>query len=356
MNHPIKFRQTYTLVTLFLLVGFEPILPAFAQSPTAPQGQATPAPGLTGPLLPADGERPAGVDSAYILGPGDAIEITVFGYEEYTGEKVILPDGTITLSLLGAVPAAKMTTDQLEQELTNRLQSFLVDPVVSVSLVTLRPVVINVAGEVMRPGPLQLEDGTTLSAAIVQAGGVTRDADIREVTLRRYEPNGESSPIKIDLWEAISSDNPPPDPILQPGDSIYVARLSANATLDRRRVATSSLAPETVRVRVVGEVNEPGEIQIPPNSSVSSAVAIAGGPTNDAKLSRVAYIRLNDEGQVERQVVDLRNLTDNYQIQEGDVIFVPEDEGSVLLDLAGRVLGPFGSFLNIFSTLDRLIQ
>lgn len=359
MKRLVRLWQIPALMTLPFIFCFGSSLPGLSQSLAEPNAEAaleeTDLP--TQPFSTFDPEASSGkVNSAYILGPGDAIEITVLGYEEYTGSKVILPDGTIELSLIGSITAAGMTIDQLRQELTNRLQLFLVDPFVSINLITLRPVVINVAGEVMRPGPLQLVDGTTLSAALVQAGGITRDADIRQVTLRRYDPTGESSPIKLDLWEAISSDNPPPDPILQAGDSIYVPRLTADSTLDRRRIAMSSLAPETVRIRVVGEVELPGEVQVPPNSSLSSAVAIAGGPTSDARLSQVSYVRLNEDGQVERQVVDLRNLVDDYQVQDGDVIFVPEQDTSTILDLAGRVLGPFGSIINIIFSLDRLVR
>jgi polysaccharide biosynthesis/export protein len=124
--------------------------------------------------------------------------------------------------------------------------------------------------------------------------------------------------------------------------------VAGDTTLDRRLVAQSSFAPATVRVRVVGQVTQPGEVAVPPNSSISSAVAIAGGPTSDAQLSRVAFVRLNSEGQIERQILDLRDLTDNYQIQEGDVVYVPKRGSSSLIDTAGRILSPLGLFFGIF--------
>jgi polysaccharide biosynthesis/export protein len=306
--------------------------------------------------------------SDYILGSGDQVEITVFGYEEYTGSQIILPDGTITLPLIGSIPAAQRTPDQLAQELTARLDPLLVNPMVTVSLSTLRPVVVNVAGEVQRPGPVQLRSLTTninnqqagsttrnivdraptISAALTEAGGVTQNADIQEVVVRRNRPGGESTTTVINLWDALWSENPPPDLILQDGDSILVPRLEPGETIDRRLIARSSLAPETVRVRVVGEVTQPGEVQVPPTSTISSAVAVAGGPTDDAKLSEVVFIRLNDDGQIERQEIDLRELTDNYQIQEGDVIIVPETSTSSTLDFVGRLLSPLNFLFNLF--------
>ncbi|MBE9179717.1 polysaccharide export protein [Oculatella sp. LEGE 06141] len=323
----------------------------------------------TNPAQPQAAPAPSGsISSEYVLGPGDQVEISVFGYEEYTGSKVILPDGTITLPLIGSVPASQRTSDQLARDLTARLSPFLVNPAVTVSLSTLRPVVVNVAGEVQRPGPVQLRSLTTntisnqvgsstnnsvdrsptISSALVEAGGVTQSADIRQVVVRRTLPGGNSTTSTINLWDALWSENAPPSLVLQDGDSLFVPRLEPGETLDRRLVARSSLAPDTIRVRVVGEVTRPGEVQVPPNSTISSAVAVAGGPTGDAKLSEVVYVRLNEEGQIDRQVIDLRNLTDNFQVQEGDVVIVPETRTSSVLDFVGRVLSPLNFLFNVF--------
>lgn len=302
------------------------------------------------PVLPKPEENADTAAQSYVLGAGDTVEITVFDYEEFTGPKVILPDGNISLSLIGTVPVAGLTVEQLTQSLTNRLQPFLVNPAVTVVLTTLRPVTVNVAGEVQRPGPVQLSNAEnsvklTLSSALVAAGGVTQDADIRQVILRRA--NGNREPVVLNLWNAIASENAPVDPIMQDGDSIYVSRLLAEDTANRRLLARSSFSPETVRVRVVGEVTSPGEVQVPPDSSLSSAVAIAGGPTRDARLSQVAFIRMNDSGRIERQTIDLRNLSDNYQVQDGDVVIVPKTGTSSVLDFVGRVIGPFNFLLNL---------
>jgi polysaccharide export outer membrane protein len=305
--------------------------------------------------------------SGYLLGAGDQIEISVYGYQEFTGSKVILPDGTISLPVIGSVMAIDRTPDQLAQDLRERLKPILVDPVVAVSLAALRPVVVNVAGEVQRPGPLQLRSLTattfktsgstvttelegvpTLSSALTEAGGVTRNADIRQVMLRRALPGGQSTSVTVNLWDAIWSDKQLEDMVLRAGDSIYVPKLPAGTELDRRLVARSRLAPATVRVRVVGEVTRPGEVQIPPDSSLSSAIANAGGFTKDAKESEVQLVRLNDKGQIDTQRIDLKKLNDNFQVQEGDVLVVPEKGRSSFLRVLGQVLNPFGSLLNIF--------
>ena len=158
-------------------------------------------------------------NATYILGAGDQISLSVIGYPEFTGTLAILSDGTVTLPLLGPLRVSGLTPNQLSAALTERLRTYLVDPVVSVGLSVMRPVVVTVSGEVYRPGPIQLSGlssgngnplgsaGTTssgsnvlsqerpalptLSSAVLLAGGVTRDADIRQVSVRRPLPGGQ---------------------------------------------------------------------------------------------------------------------------------------------------------------------
>ncbi|MGP1383905.1 MAG: polysaccharide biosynthesis/export family protein [Thainema sp.] len=304
----------------------------------------------------------------YILGSGDQIAITVFGYEEFEGSRVVLPDGTISIPLLGPIRAEGRTTESLSRELTSQLSAYLVNPSVDVSLTVLRPVVVNIAGEVHRPGPVQLSSLTdvrtrvdtnsritssstspTLSTALGAAGGVRSTADIRRVIVQRSLPGNKSESIEINLWNAIWSDDVAADPILRDGDSIYIPEVTDGTQFDPRLVATSTFAPDTIQVRVVGEVENPGPIEISPDSSVSSAIAVAGGPTEDAELDEVVLVRLNRDGEIAGEEIDVEDLVDNYQVREGDVIVVPQEGSRSFLDFIPRVLGPIGDVLDIFS-------
>lgn len=307
----------------------------------------------------------------YVLGVGDQISLSVIGYPEFTGNLAILPDGTVTLPLVGQVQASGLTTAQFSSLLSAQLRTYLVDPVTSVGLSVRRPVVVTVAGEVHRPGPIQLGGGSnlggdvlnvdsttsagpdtalgdrqalpTLSSAVLLAGGVTRDADIRQVMVRRPVAGGGEELLTLNLWEVVTSGVGTADLALRDGDSVFVPRLTGNE-IDRRAVASSSLAPSAVRVKVVGEVVSPGEVAVPPNSSISSAVAIAGGPTTDARLSNVSLVRQTDTGQIEEQKIDLSHLIDDYQVQEGDVIVVAKRGYLSVVDSVSRVLNPLNLF------------
>jgi polysaccharide biosynthesis/export protein len=361
------------------LLGAGLLSPAAAQVsgqpsaiPASPPPPATPlTTPLTSPLtrpLPNKAEP-----TPYFIGPGDELKITVVGYPEYTGTQVVLSDGTIALPLVGNVMAADRTPTQLTNDLSVQLDKYLVKPVVTVNISTLRPITINVSGEVQHPGPIQLRSVTTASGAIpgttsagvvtlqrptvttalLEAGGITREADLRKVTLRRFSPtstllaNRPPEPININLWDAITTDAPARDLVLQDGDTLFIPKLAAN-DVDKLLMARSSIAPRTVRVKVVGEVKKPGEILVPPDGSLSSAIAIAGGPTEKARMKEVSFIRIDANGKAAQKTLDLRTLTDSIQVQDGDVILVPQTAADRGLTVANQVVSPLGLILRLF--------
>lgn len=307
----------------------------------------------------------------YYIGPGDELRITVVGYPEYTGTQAVLSDGTIALPLIGNINAADRTPAQLTAELASRLNQVLVKPAVSVTVSAQRPVTVNVTGAVQRPGPLQLKNlkaggelagstttagvislqRPTVTAALLEAGGVTREADLRSITLNRYSPDRSSSPVTINLWDAVTSGasgSPVRDLTLQDGDTLFIPNLPVDAGIDKKLMARSSLAPRTVRVKVVGEVKRPGEIPVPPDSTLSSAIAIAGGPTDKARMKQVMFVRRNASGQLAQQTLDLDKLSDDIQVEDGDVLYVPMTPGDKALGVANQVVSPLGLILRLF--------
>lgn len=316
--------------------------------------------------------------TGYLLGPGDQLTISVAGVTELDRERIVLPDGTILLPLIGAVPAAGRTLAEFEQDVTRRLSFYIVEPVVEVNLDTLRPVVVTVAGEVNRPGPVQLnsistfnttvtaddrlvsENTTpTISTALVSAGGVLRTADLRDITVRRLLPDGREVNLKVNLWETIFQGRGESNVLLQDGDVVFVPEAPAGTPgINPQVVARSSLAPETVNVRVIGEVPRPGQVVVPNDGTVSSALAIAGGyDLQTADLSQVALLRLQDNGTVEEQIIDMNaNLVDATPIQDGDMIVVPKRGYLNTLDTIGRTLSPITAPFNFLLLLDRVFD
>ena len=111
-------------------------------------------------------------EDSYRLGPGDRIDIRVFGEDDLSMSVLIGDSGLLNYPLLGEVRVAGRTVKEVEAQLTARLLGdYLIDPNVTVSVAEYRPVFIN--GEVNKPGAYAFQPGLTLQKAIALAGGFT---------------------------------------------------------------------------------------------------------------------------------------------------------------------------------------
>lgn len=133
----------------------------------------------------AQGERSSGVISRM-----DTIEIRVFREDELTTRGQLSADGTITMPLIGSVRVAGLTTDQAAAVIKRQLaDGWLVKPEVSVSIEARIRRTVTVLGQAQRPGVFEIpaHRRLTLVEAIGMAGGVTRIANGKKVTLKRGE-------------------------------------------------------------------------------------------------------------------------------------------------------------------------
>jgi polysaccharide biosynthesis/export protein len=141
----------------------------------------------SGPALPpCDLSRTAAARlDGYQLGPGDQLHVTVFRHEPLSGEFTLGATGALALPLVGAVAADGLTTRELEIAIENQLREerYLVDPDVSIQVLTRRP--FYVLGEVAQPGAYEYVSGMTLVNAVALAGGYTYQADRSSVTISR---------------------------------------------------------------------------------------------------------------------------------------------------------------------------
>ena len=146
----------------------------------------------------------------YILSKGDVLNITVYGDELLTGEKVINQNGLITLPLIGDVAASGRTQDQLKTDISIQLVEgeYLSTPQVTVEVAAYKPVFI--AGEVATPGSYDYIPGLNMQQIIATAGGFTPRASEDDVLITRQMENKEIHFIAK-----------PNTPIL-PGDSVYI--------------------------------------------------------------------------------------------------------------------------------------
>jgi polysaccharide export outer membrane protein len=136
-------------------------------------------PGSSLPPLPSTAVAP------YTLGPGETVQVVVFGQTQLTGQFIVNDRGNISVPLLGDISASNETTDQLSRSIASQLQDkkILINPSVSVQVVKYRPVFI--LGEVVKPGQYPYEPGMTALTLAAIAGGFTYRAQTGYVSVLR---------------------------------------------------------------------------------------------------------------------------------------------------------------------------
>jgi polysaccharide export outer membrane protein len=158
--------------------------------------------------------------SQFILGAADVIRVNVWKNADLSQTVTVGPDGFVSLPLLGDVRAAGMTANQLAQDLSSRLSSYVVSAQVTVSVVDIRSRQVYVMGQVGKPGGYPLIAPITVLQLIAQAGGLNTFANRKGIFILRGS-KGDLQRLKFNYISAIRGDvNQSIN--LQPGDTVIV--------------------------------------------------------------------------------------------------------------------------------------
>ncbi len=151
------------------------------------------------------------VQQEYRIGPGDKLNITVFGHGDLSGEILVDGSGRISMPLLGQVEANNKTITELQSDITVALdRDFIVNPRVSIEVVNYRP--FFVLGEVNKPGSYEYIEGMNVRMAVGLGGGYSRRARKEPVIIiRANDPEQTRHEVG-------------PETLVLPGDMIEVER------------------------------------------------------------------------------------------------------------------------------------
>jgi polysaccharide biosynthesis/export protein len=173
------------------------------------------------------------------------------------------------------------------------------------------PPTVLVLGEVLKPGPYEIQPDARLLDAIALAGGASPKADLRRVRLAHANRAGAQILDLQPLWLHGDTSNPALNVLLQPGDTIFLEETDQ-------------------RVYVFGRVGKPDLYAISPNDRVLDILLRAGGVGADADLSKAVLVRRDDQSRAVVKPLNLRkimakgDMTANELIHPGDLIFVPD--------------------------------
>lgn len=155
------------------------------------------------------------------IGPGDELDIIVYGEEKLSGRYTVSPAGILTFPLIQPIHVVGMTATQLTKRLESALDGLVKNPRVTASLSGVRSFSVYFAGEVTRSGAIALTSETTFLQAMTLAGGPTPFATGRIVLIRQL---GQNKVRRFSLrYEDILTGEKYIDSItLESGDVIYV--------------------------------------------------------------------------------------------------------------------------------------
>jgi polysaccharide biosynthesis/export protein len=266
--------------------------------------------------------------SGYVLHPGDQLAVTVFDEPSLSQSATILPDGTITYPLVGQLEIGGETVRAATRKLTNALQQYVKNPIVSIAVTQLGLYNVLVLGDVKSPGKYLLPSTARLADAIAAAGGL----DI---------VNGEYPDARLSI------DNGPPltaslQGLMREGD------VNANVPLGNETVVYVP-GPTPMQVQVIGSVDKPGIVQVHVGDRLAMAIAAAGTTAGSrADLAHIRITRVAPDGSTNVSEYNLYNalkegeLGSDPLLAKNDVIYVPEAHGSgtgqVVLTLLSRLL------------------
>jgi polysaccharide export outer membrane protein len=161
--------------------------------------------------------------SSYRLGPEDVISVTVFGQDRYSKAGIVIPpDGRISYPLVpDGIFVAGKTTQQVQEELTKRLDEYIIDPKISVALEKAMSARYSVLGDVLQPGIRTMTHRLSVYEALAEAGGVLNTGDKSKVFILRRQPDGTLRPLLINIKE-IERGRAREMAFLVPGDQVVV--------------------------------------------------------------------------------------------------------------------------------------
>ena len=291
--------KSITLMAAFALAFSGPArgqVPAPSPPTTVPSPSAAPSPGAA---------------PDYRVGPGDVLEVTVFGNEDLSRTSTVQTSGVIALPLLGEVEVAGLTLPEVQRKLTTLLaRDYLVNPQVEVKVKEYQSQFVSVVGEVNSPGRKPLRGKTRLIDVLVEAGGFTPRAS-GDVQIARREGSFEGG-AKI-LRMRLSGSAPSPQ------DQVNLEVLLRNGDL--------ITASPKYYVTVEGEVVRPGRYPIEGELTITGAISTAGGLTRFGS-SNLKVRRVDPEtGQTRILDVDLKAVRKGKEpdlaLLSNDVVSVP---------------------------------
>ena len=281
------------------------------------------------------------VDPNYLIGPGDEIIVMLWGETQFRQVLTVDREGFVFIPEIGQVFVNGLNLNLLESKLFRVFsQSYAsLNPqgrtpttFLDVSLGNLRPLRIQVLGEVAQPGAYTVSPSATLFSSLYYFNGPTTLGSLRDIQLIR----GGKKIASIDFYDYLLTGKKPKDRKLQLDDVIFIPRRLKTVTIE-------------------GEINRSGIFELKPKESLTDLITMAGDLKITAYLDRAQIDRIvpfeeraelgMDRMYTDVNLEDVLKSEDGFPLQDGDrmQIFSVLDLRQNVVDLRGAVTRP-GSY------------
>lgn len=254
----------------------------------------------------------------YRLGPGDAVNIDIYGASAKSVTGTISPDGYIVIEDFGPVQVSGLTVAQANARLRAQLGARYQSSKIMLSVGQTRTIMVNVMGEVKTPGTYTLSAFASVFHALYMAGGTSDIGTLRNIKV--YRNNHLVS--TVDIY-----------------DYILNGKLSGNVRLSDNDVIV--VGPYDCLVNVQGKVKRPPMYyEMKKNESLQTLIKYAGGFTGDAYKKSVRLIRKSGK---EYAVYNVGEFDmSSFHVEDGDSVTIDSilPRFSNMVELKGSVFRP----------------
>jgi polysaccharide export outer membrane protein len=261
----------------------------------------------------------APVPATYVIGPGDQLNVDIWGQINVELHVFVDRDGAIYIPKVGSITVAGIHYGDLNGFLRQQIARIYRNFNLTVTLGVLRSIDVYVTGNARAPGRYTISSLSTLVNAVFATGGPSSAGSMRHIELMR----GGKLVADFDLYDLLLKGDKSKDIPLLPEDVIYIP-------------------PVGPQIAVSGSVNVPAIYELSTgHASLASAIALAGGLNEVADGTRVTVERIDQHQARSVTQYSLHEAADE-QVKGGDIIhvlsIVPRFENAVML--RGNVANP----------------
>jgi polysaccharide biosynthesis/export protein len=239
------------------------------------------------------------VPSSYLVGPGDELDVQLYGNQNRSLRLVVARDGHVNLPDLGPINVGGQTFEQVKSEIEARVQRQMIGVHASVSMGDTRSIRVFVVGEAKYPGSYTVSGLATITSALYAAGGAKVAGSLRNIQLKR---NG-ALVRQLDLYDLLIRGDTTDDAKLLQGDVITIPAVGSTVGID-------------------GEVRRPAIYEIKNESTVADLLSLAGGLTPEADRSNAMLTRVDADQRRVVVPVDLTAVASTEALRNGDLVRV----------------------------------